>query len=188
MKNKSVGRVVLSKIFGFVFFLFMIFLLNFLASYIDNPVYLSMVSFINRNIVLLIVMSLIFMIAGIFDAIIFPFNLPAPIFNAIGAILIIIFMQRMFYLVDDITGEKVSVVFTILSYLLYPLVFLIVLIGGYISIFVRLFTPEHVRNPEHAKEKVINVKRVKTWEDVGNEFRQLLYDFLSMIRSSFKKK
>jgi hypothetical protein len=194
--QRSVGSVVFGKVMGFLFFLFLLYIANVLAVYIESPAYLGILNFINNNLVLLIVMSVVFLVGSIFDVLIFPFNLSAPIFNSIGAVLVVIFIHRMFLLLDTVTGQNISIVFTVLSFLIYPLVFLFVLVGGYISIFARLFSYSSYQSARHpseqpkkkSQEKVIDVKRVRSWDDVGNEFRQTIYDFLAMLRRAFRGK
>ena len=186
MARKSVFSVILSKIFGFLFFLLMVYVANLLTQYIDSEIYTEILHFINRNFTFLVITSLILMLGEIFFAIYFPFNLPAPLFSSIGSIMIVTFIGKIFLLVDSFTGENIYLIFRILSYVVYPLVFLIVLIGGYISIFFRLFTP--AERPHKPKDRIIDVKPVKSWHDIGNEFRQLIYDFLNMLRKSIKKK
>jgi hypothetical protein len=74
-KRKSVIWLLISRLFGFVLFLVMIAGANALTIFIMNPLFHQVVQFLNKNIVLLIVMFVIFLIGEVFNAFIFPFVL-----------------------------------------------------------------------------------------------------------------
>jgi hypothetical protein len=68
--------------------------------------------------------------------------------------------------------------------MLYFLVFLIVLIGGYFKIFGDLLT--HSRDVERKGEADQVPPDVKTWDAIGNEFRQLIYDLFHRMREEIR--
>jgi hypothetical protein len=130
-------------------------------------------------------MSLIFMFGEIFFALPFPINLPGPLFNAVASIFLVVFIGRIFKLTELFTNIDFIEIFSIFSFIIYPVVFFAVFFGGYVSIFAALFTG----NSHHEKkQKTINVKRVRSWGDVGEEFKNALFDFFSMLRRAFNKK
>jgi hypothetical protein len=188
-KNKSISWVVLSRLIGLMVFLVILALANYLMNFTDNIAFHQVVTFINSNIVLIILMSLIFLVAEILGALIFPFNLPAPLFNATGSIFLVAFILRIFELINTIFNKNIFGIFTGLSSFIYYLVFIIVLIGGYISIFARLFkesgTDKRVKDEKPREEKPAEKK---TWEDIGDEFRQTLSDLLRVIRESINER
>ncbi|WP_243670460.1 hypothetical protein [Methanoculleus chikugoensis] len=99
----------------------------------------SVVEFLNANLGLLILISVIFLVGDLFGgALPLPLNLPGPIFCAFGAVLLVIFIVRLFLLVGEIAGVGFFSVLEggALSLPVYLLVFIVVLIaGGYIGLF-----------------------------------------------------
>jgi hypothetical protein len=182
---KSIPWIVLLRLFGLVFFIIFLYIANNLAFFTENPLNYQIIQFLNNNFWLIIVMSIIFLFGEVFNALIFPFNLPAPLFNASASVLLVTFLFRIFALVDILLDEQIFVIFNRLAFLVYPLVFIIVLIGGYIAILVKLSrTDESESGPEH-KEKT---GEKLTWEEVGDEFRQTICDLLTQMRQSINKK
>ncbi len=185
-KHKSIIWILLSRLIGIIVFLIMVFVVNILAMSISNTLFNQTVNFLNSNIVLIIIISIIFLIGELFDALIFPFNLPAPLFNAVGSVFLVSFIFRVFMLVDLIIEENVFHVISGFSFFVYPLVFLVVLVSGYIAIFSRLAEAEKPKEKK-TKGKLKHTKS-KTWQEVGDEFRQTIYDFLALVRNSINKK
>jgi len=185
-KHKSIIWILLSKLVGIIIFLIMLFVANILAISLYNPLFNQIVNFLNNNIVLIIIISVMLLIGELFDAIIFPFNLPAPLFNAVGSVFLVSFIFRVFMLVDLIIEENVFHVISGFSFFVYPIVFLVVLVSGYIAIFSRLAEAE--KHEEKKTKGKLKHTKSRTWQDVGDEFRQTIYDFLTLIRNSINKK
>jgi hypothetical protein len=182
--NMKIIRKIASKVFEFLVFVLMLFLAIYLKRYITNTIYVRIVDFIYANLYFSIIISLVFLIADILYLLIFPLSLPAPLFTAAGAVLTIIYISRMFILIDQITNTNVSVVFQIFSYVIYPIVVIVVLISGYSKIFLGLFTPAYEKTRK--RERVIDVKKVKSWEEVGKGFKDAFSDFFNTLKRSFK--
>jgi hypothetical protein len=72
----------------------------------------------------------------------------------------------------------------VLQILLYFLVFLIVLIGGYFKIFGDLL--RYSRDEERKGMAAPVSPDVKTWDAIGNEFRQLVYDLFHRLRDEIR--
>jgi len=136
-RKESVAEVLVSRVIGIVVFLIVLGILNILAgAYVQAPIFLQVVGFLNANLGLLILVSVIFLIGDLFGALPFPLNLPGPIFCAFGAVLLVIFIVRLFLLVGEIAGVGFfSVLEGALSLPVYLLVFIVVLIAGYIGLF-----------------------------------------------------
>ncbi len=175
----------MSRGIGFLLFLIMLFIANMLLASIENPSYHQIVQFLNTNIGLIILFSLIFFVAELFDFFIFPFNLPAPLINAVGILFLLKFVYNSFGLVEALTQTQVFQIFRQLSSPIYLIVFLAVLIGGYISIFIRLARKEE---PRKRKLRLKKPKTKPTWQDVGDEFRGMIYDAFREVRESIKSK
>ncbi len=136
-RKESVVEVLVSRIIGLIIFLILLGILNILAgAYVQTPIFLQIVAFLNANLVLLILISVIFLIGDLFGALAFPLNLPGPIFGAVGAVFLVMFLFRLFSLVGEITGVEVfALLEKTLALPVYILVFTVVLIGGYIALF-----------------------------------------------------
>ena len=181
-KKQSPMRIVLYDLVSFLVFLIILGILNASLDYFDNNILNEVVRLLNNNIWLILVFSIIFTIGEVFGALRFPSNLPAPIFNAIGSIFLLNFLFKIFGLVGKLseidTFDAVSNVFP----LLYPIIFLLVLLGGYISIFANI-------SWDHPKKKISppKNKEERSWDDVGNEFKEMLYDAFHSARESIKQ-
>ncbi len=130
-KQHSLGWVFVSRMIGIICFLIVVVLANILTFYVSNPLYHAGVDFLNLNFWLLILIGIIIFIADIFGALPFPMNLPAPIIKAIGSVFIIAFVLRVFEWVDSATGNNIYHYFWLLSFVIVPVVFIIVLLAGY---------------------------------------------------------
>jgi len=179
MAKQSFFSVVITGFLGILFFLILVGILNIVAIYVDNHIYLTIVSFVNRNILLLLLISVIIFIANIFEVFIFPFNIVYPIINAVGAVFWVVFIFRALKLVSQLTGEHIHAIFFPFYLLALVLVPVIVLIVGYIHIFVRLI-PKRKKKVEKTR-----IKHVE-WSDVGDEFRQAMYNLGQTLRETFE--
>lgn len=158
MPRKSFWDV-FGRIFGVMVFLMVWAALNLIDPLVESAVFHSLVVFLNDNFFLLILISLFFLAADIFSSIVFPFSLPAPLFNAIGSIFVVTFVIRVLKFIDSLLGAKLFSIFTWLSFVVYPLIFLLVLVIGYLNIFSDAFRPRKRR------------KRAPSWKEIGEDIR-----------------
>ncbi|MFH1211223.1 MAG: hypothetical protein V1645_04905 [archaeon] len=136
---KGLGWRILSRLLGLIIFLVMILAVNILNNYIQNTVLDEVVKFLNKELLTIILISVFFVIAEIFTALDFPFDLPTPLFNGIASIFLVSFLLDVFvFVIRIITGENLAGAARLASFVLYPLVFIIVIIVGYVSIFSRM--------------------------------------------------
>jgi len=182
---------------GIISLLIAIVLANILKYYISNPIYNSGVAFINENFWLLMLIVIILFVGAIFGAFPFPFNLPAPIIRAFGSVFCIMFLLRIFQWVDTTTSTTLYPMFWFLSFIIVPLVFLIVLASGYVEIMRKLWwqprvgvdgqviLENRINEPEPSG---IPVTDAKSWEEIGIEFRLMLYDIIHRFRQEIKRK
>jgi hypothetical protein len=195
-RNKSLGWVFVSRMIGILCLLIFVVLANILTYYVSSPVYHSGVTFINGNFWLLLLISIIMLVADVFGAFPFPLNLPAPIIKAFGSVFCIAFLLSVFQWVDSISGTTLYQFFWILAFLVVPLVFLIVLASGYFEIMRRLWWQPNLDDGSGAKvvhqepfgETEPPVADTKSWEEIGAEFRMMLYDIIHRFRQEIKKK
>jgi hypothetical protein len=178
---KKIPGIIISKLFGIMIFFVVLYVLTRLS--INNPTYDRWVNFLDVNATLIVMISLVMMVGEIFFALMFPFNTPGPLFNAFGALLITKFIFRIFSLVDHLADTNLSMIFVPASFIIYPMVFVIVLIGGYATIFARL-----VKRTED--KRVINnrVKKDRSWEEIGDDFKKAFGKLLRKIADEIDKK
>lgn len=186
----SPGWVFVTRMIGIITFLIVLVLANILTIYVGNEIFRSGVTFVNGNFWLLLLIGIILLIADVFSAFPFPLNLPAPIIRAIGSVFIIAFVLRIFAWVDTVTGNDIYSFFWLLSFIIVPLVFILVLATGYYEILKQLFrsgrlngaTPS-VSDPTIGTPKPeSNGNGVKSWEDVHTEFRMMVWDIIHRFR------
>lgn len=187
---RSIPRIVLQRVFGLILFFVLLSIANHLAFFTENPLNYQIIQFLNSNIWLIIVMSIIFLFGDLFNALIFPFNLPAPLFNASASVILVAFLFRILSLIDIILDEQIFLIFNRIAFIVYPLVFIIVLIGGYLAIIVKLLKTDESESLQDKKCKQYKGKTGEklTWEGVGDEFKQTISDLLTMMRQSMNKR
>lgn len=200
-KTKSIVWILASNLVAFGIFLTLLGSLNVLAKFVDDAVFHQVVELLNDNIGLILTLFIIFLIGNIFGSLFFPFNLPAPLINAVGSMFLITFIFRVFELIDSLIDENFFQNIEEFSFLIYPVVFIIVIVGGYITIFDHVITEERRKKKIFAESTEKKLEREtpseseytereseeKTWEDVGNEFKEMLFDIFHNIRKSVNK-
>lgn len=191
MEKKSISRIFFSKLFGLIIFLILLAIANYLIPHIPGTIYKSIIDFFNLNLLFLIVISVIFLIGELFDAFIFPFNLPAPLFNALGGLLVAVFIFRLLDLLDILIRTQVFQALEPVKYLVYFIVIIAVILSGYIKIFARLFCPAHASVSSDEQKKPSRQKQDKdsnkiSWNDIGDEFKQAFYNLVSAFKRAFE--
>jgi hypothetical protein len=178
-------------------FLIVVVLVNILTHYVSNPFFQSGVSFINENFWLLLLIAVILFVGAIFGSFPFPLNLPAPIIRAFGSVFCIAFILGAFQWVDSFASTTLYPMFWFLSFIIVPLVFLIVLASGYFEIMRQLWWQPRVDTPTDGQvvhegsanePDEVPVTDVKSWEEIGAEFRMMLYDIIHRFRQEIKRK
>jgi hypothetical protein len=197
-RNKPLSWIFISRMMLIICFLIVVVLANILIFYVPNPVYQSGVTFLNTNFWLFILIAIIFLAADLFGAFPFPLNLPAPIIRAFGSVFCIAFILLFFQWFDTIYGTTLYQFFWLTSFILVPIVFLIVLASGYYKIMRSLWLKPKL-DQELESETVIfqekisgqvsqNPSDTKSWEEVGLEFRMMLFDIFHRFRDDIRKK
>ena len=197
-RNKPLSWIFVSRMILIICFLIVVVLANILIFYVPNPVYQSGVMFLNVNFWLFILIPVIFLAADLFGAFPFPLNLPAPIIRAFGSVFCIAFILLFFQWFDSMYGTTLYEFFWLTSFILVPIVFLIVLASGYYEIMRKLWwqpKPEHdpesetvVFHEEIHGQVTQNTSDAKSWEEVGLEFRMMLFDIFHRFRDDIRKK
>ncbi|MDD1660231.1 MAG: hypothetical protein LUQ62_03400 [Methanomicrobiales archaeon] len=183
-RKRSLIWSLFTTLIGVMVFLALVMVLSQVAPTLPTPRY-PLVTLLQENLPYFLVIFLLMMTGEIFDRFTFPFNLPAPLFHAIASVFLVLVMFNIFIWVDFITQSHFFPNLEVLRILLYLLVFLIVFIGGYFKIFGDLLT--YSRHQERKKEASPAFPDVKSWDDIGNEFRQLVYDLLHRMRDEIRR-
>jgi len=150
------------------------------------PTLIPLVTFLKANVSIVVAFTIFFMIAEILFETFIPFNLLAPIFNAFGSIYLIKFLFSMINKITSMNGADISVLYFLLRIIVYPIVFVIVLITGYVKIFNNKPMKKKVR-PDMKKDKKIKHDE-KSWEDIGNSFRRAISDLFRKLAEIIDKK
>jgi hypothetical protein len=180
-KKRSSGWAIATRILGFVIFIFLLYAFNLFASWLDNSVINQLALFLNDNVIILIGIAAIFLVAEIISVLIFPYNLPAPFFNAVGSLFLVIFSFEIFKFIENLTFIKIFSWIYPYSSMIYFLVFVAILIGGLVSILANVLRENH-----ESKTKDENkTEEKKTWGDVGSEINGTLFEIFSWIRKKF---
>jgi len=195
--KRSLGWVFVSRMIGIIIFLIVVVLANILTFYVSIPTYHAGVDFLNTNFWLLLIIGIILFIADIFCAFPFPLNLPYPVIKAIGSVFIIAFVLRIFEWVDQVTGNNMYHYFWLLSFIIVPLVFILVLLTGYYEILRELWARskyDHDRVPVAGETSQGTTPppglatNVISWDEIGNEFGLMLYDIIHRFREEIHGK
>lgn len=180
-RKRSIPWIVFSRLLGLLCFLSVVYLMNFFAPAVKEPLFHQSLALVNDNLVLLVLMSLVFLIGEAFNALPFPIDLAAPPFNALGAVLLLVFLFDIFELIDVLMEESISSAFRGLSLILYPLVFFIVLVAGYVGVFRHLIPEVGVKPKEE-------ISHDKSWSEVREEFREAFADFFTLLGEEVRGK
>jgi len=179
---------------GIICFLILIVLANILKFYISNPIYISGVAFLNGNFWLLVLIAVLLLVGDIFRAFPFPLNLPSPIIRAVGSVFCIALILEIFEWIDQIAGTSIYPALWLMSFLIVPLIFIIVLIVGYFEIFSQFLRQQKQsrENPVHVvgegtPEPGPSPEGTRSWDEVCTEFRMMLYDIIHRFREDLKK-
>lgn len=197
-RTRSVGWVFVTRMIGILCFLIVVVLAKILTTFIspEGVIYKGIEGILFANFWLLLLIGVIMLVADVFGAFPFPLNLPAPIIKAFGSIFCIAFILNVFQWIDTAFSTALFPLFWIPSLILIPLVFLLILITGYIAIMHQLWRqPEpdteggaKIVHQEPFQETELPVSDVKSWEEIGAEFRMMLYDIIHRFRQEIKKK
>jgi hypothetical protein len=176
-------RALISGLIGILIFLLVLVLFRFIAGHTSWALFSAFVDFLFANAPLIIFFSILFTIGDIFEAFSFPFDLPFPIVKAIGSVFLVSFLFNIFAFIDSYYHTSISPALDLLKLILYPLIPIVVLIAGYISIAVQIREEKPGRSAPFAGPVPCNPHAGSTtWDEIGDEFRQMIADIIRRIR------
>lgn len=132
---KSALKIIASKVLGLFIFLILVLLINILTYFIQNQFLEMIVRFFNSNLWILILMSIIFMLAEIFWVLDYPLNLPAPFLSAVSSLFLVAFLLETVKMIGISSNLFPERIIQLVPIIVYPLVFLVVLVIGYVKIY-----------------------------------------------------
>lgn len=205
-RQVSLSYTVISRSIGIVVFLILLVILNILLRQIQSPFFHAIVGFLNVNFWVILLFGLLFLFADVFRAAFFPLNLPYPLIAGIGSVFFLMFFFRLMDFLDAYFQLAISGYIDWTYYFIAPLVFLIVLVCGYVSIFRKAFCPVDGKGITGATPVGIPVEEEKSgivapvgptrvipeesksWDDISAEFRALVFDIIHAFRAALLKK
>ena len=189
-RESSAIKALISGLIGILFFLIFLVILGYIADHVSWPLLSGFVDLLYANAALIIIFSVLFMIGEIFAAIRFPFNLPFPLFNAVASVLLVSFILAIMAFIDIIYTLGIGPTLQFVKLILYPLTFIVVLITGYLSIYSKPEEkpPEDTSTVPAPSNKEEERKTSPSWEEIGGEFRQAVYDLVHRIRDELNLK
>ncbi|NYT05125.1 MAG: hypothetical protein GKC04_01945 [Methanomicrobiales archaeon] len=129
-KTPALAAIVLSRLAGIGVFLVIAGALSLLATEGAPPALQAVSAFFTRNIGLVLLFSVLFLLGEVFRALPFPASLPGPFAAAAGSVLLVMFLVRLLLLTGTFSGISVFEGLPDFARLLYPAVFLLVLLAG----------------------------------------------------------
>jgi hypothetical protein len=165
---KPIIHILLSNIAGFIFFLILLGIANLLIPNINYDPYAGFVNFLNASIMILVLMMFIGLLNELFWNFKFPFNIFAPVISSVLSVLLIMFLYDMLLFIEGYFNIQVIIPMDMI-YLIIPI---LVLVFGYIIIFVR--GAKDYMALENKRQRKIDSQKVE-WDDIGNEFKSALY-------------
>jgi len=190
-KEKSAIKVLISGLIGIILFLIMLIIFRYFAVHTSSPLFSGFVDLLYANAALIIIFSVLFMFGDIFATFVFPFNLPFPVFNAVASVLLVSFIIRLMGFINSFYALGIGTSLELVKLILYPLTFVVVLIAGYISLFSK---PQEGNSDECSPPPALTNENEEqkrgspSWEEIGNEFRQAIFDFFHRISDELKRK
>ncbi len=147
-ESKSAVWIIFTRLVGLILFLLLLYFLDYLKAYIDSSIYRQSVDFLKGNIVLIVSMAVIYASGEVFGSLMFPLDLPAPILDAVASVLLVEFIFNILSFLGEMTGENVFNAFAGFKAIVYPTVFILVLVFGYFSVFGRVLSGRKKRRKE----------------------------------------
>ncbi|HVP94623.1 MAG TPA: hypothetical protein VMS89_05550 [Methanoregulaceae archaeon] len=186
-RERSVPWIIVSGFFGIVIFLILMAALRYFSVSIGDGSLTGIIDFIIANTAIIIIFVIFLMIAEIFYSFPFPADLPGPVFSGIGTLFFLAFIFNILRYIDRQYTIGLFPGFSLFIPLIYLIIFILILISGYVRIFTRLPRREEIRSKDPGSSIDENCYN-KTWEDVGVEFRGMLYDTFHRMREEINRK
>jgi len=181
---RSPIRALVSGIVGIIIFLLVLVLFRFIADHSSWALFAAFVDFLFANAPLIIFFSILFMIGDMFEALSFPFDLPFPIIKAVGSVFLLTFLFNIFTFIESYYAIGISPAVDLLKLILYPLVPIVVLIAGYVSVAAQFREEKTGKSTDSAGAAPCHrYAGSPTWDEIGEEVRQMISDIIARMRN-----
>ncbi|MBU1198018.1 hypothetical protein KJ765_05940 [Candidatus Micrarchaeota archaeon] len=197
--SRTALSVTLERLGGLLVFLILLAIANWRAPSFPHPLFLQIIWFLNQNLLLLLGFSFLLYLGELFGVFPFPFNLPSPLFHALGGALFVYFVFNIMGLAESLSNRVFM--HRLLPFMEWAIlaVFLIILLVGYAAIFYRAIHPHgvssdktHFRNKQrHGSRRSRSSshssfeERMEAW---GDEVEDFFNHLGKEIREVFKEK
>jgi hypothetical protein len=195
MAKDSVSKRILLKIIGFLIFLIILGLANFLTKYITDLFYGDVVNFLIENLWLSFLIFVSTLVAEIFWMMWFPLDIPAPFLSAVSSLFIVNYLYNIYLFLGVYTYIDAPIPIGSI----YEIVFWMVIGVGYILLLARI--AKDVREKKKGVENQERGKRERKqdeneekkssgieWNDVGGQFRLGCYNIGKAFNGLFEKR
>lgn len=179
-KKRSHSGTILWGIGLFILFLIVLYAFNQFAHTVNNSYIMGIAQFLQKKYWLIIGTAALALVAHCLWYMKFPYNLPAPFFNATATVFGVTVAFSVIDALDEFLpfalGDALE---RYIPFVLFIL-FVLVLLGNLMAILIDVLRKNRVQ------EKTPSTPDTKiTWEQLGEEFRQTLSDMLAAMRKAF---
>jgi len=136
-KSNTVWGILSNTVISFMLFILVLGVLNVINWAIYNSSLDSIVSFINSNFLLIVLITILSLFGEIFMSLKFPFDMPGPLFTAVNSIFIIKLIFNIFLFTQNYITINFPYSLDFIYLMIATLVFIIILIVDYIKIFLK---------------------------------------------------
>jgi len=137
-KKKSSIKYIMKEVLIFFIFIVIVGIFNILGYFVSEPSLISIVGILNKSIIWLFLALVLFYFGKVFRRLSFPYNLPWPLIDGVAWVFLIKLMFDAISVAEIFIGSKVKldsvyfVIFENVNVIVSSIVFLLVIIIGYI--------------------------------------------------------
>ncbi|MDO8508055.1 MAG: hypothetical protein Q7S27_00055 [Nanoarchaeota archaeon] len=131
---RNISGLIVSWFIKVVIVLVVLLAVNLIAYVSPSPIVSDLAEFFNKNILLLILASLLFFLGALFYYFGFPINLGYPIFDGFGTVFLISFLIKLIVVIDNYVNSGIGAFLATFAWWIYVIAFIIVLLFGYLHI------------------------------------------------------
>ena len=169
---KSYKFIIIRGIFAFIALFLVVEGLDYLNNQFDDRGLSQITEYVNLNLDTLIILFAIAILAQLINTLKFPLNLPAPILKAIPIVYIVKFCSILLVIAISSIGQDISKTAYDLTTFVNPIIFVLILVLGYLSIFGRLAKGEihNFKKKEKHEQETDKEENGKSEEESTNTF------------------
>lgn len=184
-KNRGLLGTVFSGLSGMVIFVILVYLANIIVPYVNNYTYWKFVYFINVNVALILLISIVSFLGDLVYLLNFPFDVPAPIFKTVSAMMGISFVFNLISFIDLLLKIHIYNILKPFEDTIYLIVIIVFLVLGYAMVINKKRREDREIGKIKEIKKSLEVKEAISeieWEDIGKEIKLAVYNLVSTIK------